>query len=174
MAERFQRWASNPFHPTHRWKEGFETWPDPFEEVCDPVSAAAQEWATRWRDHPGFPDYPCRDKNGQIVLPSSTEQTPDEYLDENTDPAPAPEPMQLPYAGKMNIVAGPFNNDIQATYEKSRRGLRPLVSKPPVPQYEAPTPRAKGYTPTTPPSPPIAPRYFEPDPQHAKYQRGKR
>jgi hypothetical protein len=105
-------------------------------------------------------------------LPADLDQHPADYVEMNAPAAPPPaEPMQLPYSGPMNIVASPINNDIKATYEKSRRGLKRMNVKPPVPEYEPPTPQAKGFTPSTPPSPPIAPRFYEADRNHPKYRR---
>jgi len=54
-------------------------------------------------------------------------------------PAPAPqEPaVRYPFTGPANLVRSPGANGSEtiAAYERSRRGLKPIVSKPPAPPY---------------------------------------
>jgi hypothetical protein len=172
MTTNFSFWTCNPFHPTIKLRETYESWPITSLDPCDEASGFARDYAMKWRDDPDFPDHPCHDRAGSIVLPADLDQHPADYVEMNAPAAPPPaEPMQLPYSGPMNIVASPINNDIKATYEKSRRGLKRMNVKPPVPEYEPPTPQAKGFTPSTPPSPPIAPRFYEADRNHPKYRR---
>ena len=171
MSVKFFVWAIHS-QTGRRIKEACETWPTPF---CEPIDAAAEfarDYAARWSEDPDFPNYPCRDKNGQIVLPAGLDVPPADYIAANTEPAPAPEPaVRYPFSGPANIVRGPATSGgTIAAYEKSRRGLRALVAKPPPAPYEAPTSRVSSHTPSTPPQPPIAPRYYA-NKDHPKYSR---
>jgi len=174
MVARFFCWETDPFHDV-RHKVAYESWPPPFIEPCDAATATAQAWAARWSEDPDFPAHPIRDhdRGGHIVLPASQDQTPGEYLEANTKPEPEPAPAALyPFAGPANIVRTPSTDSRTiAAYERSRRGLKRLNAKPPVPAYEAPTPRIKGHNPTLPRDPDIAPRFYEPDRSHPKYRR---
>lgn len=175
MTTNFSFWTCNPFHPTVRYKEMYESWPITTQEPCDEASGFARDYAMRWRDDPDFPVHPFRDKAGNIILPISLEMTPADYVDAHEAPAPAPEPRPvLPMAGKLNIVnaTGAAPPGMIATYEASRRGLRIAEVRPAPEPYEAPAEPVSGFTPSMAPNDPkIPPRVYEADPQHPKYGR---
>lgn len=175
MIAHFTFWTSNPFHPTVRYKEKFDSWPITTQDPCDEVSGFARDWAMRWREDPDFPDHPFRDKTGNVVLPSSLDMTPADYVDANEPPARAPEPRPvMPMAGPMNIVRAPgaAPTGMQAAYEASRRDLKRLDATPPAPAYEPPADEVSGFTPPfIPNDPAIPPRIYEADPDHPKYGR---
>jgi hypothetical protein len=172
MSINFYVWEEH-WQTGRRHRVSLESWPGPYQEAADEVTAFAVEYVLRWKDDPDFPDHPCRDKDGNIVLPKTLDVHPFDYVESNMTAAPpAAEPPLLPFSGPMTIVASPINNDIKATYERSRRGLgRTIQIKPAPAPYEPPTSPVSSHTPSTPPSPPIAPRFFEADRQHPKYGR---
>jgi hypothetical protein len=143
-------------------------------EPRDEASGFARDWAMRWCDSPDFPDHPFRDKGGHIILPDSLEMSPEAYVDAH-EPPPAPhEPAaRYPFSGPANIVRGPAtSSETIAFYERSRRGLKRLNVKPPPEPYVAPTPAAKGHTPSfTPNDPKIPPRVYSRDKFDPKYRK---
>lgn len=175
MVERFAFWTTNPFHPTVRLKETYESWPMTLNDPVDETSGFARDWAMRWRDDEFFPPHPLRNaKNGQMILPDSLDQSPLEYLEANEPPAVKQEPdVTYPFSGPTTLVRGPGANSGStiAAYERSRRGLKRLESKPPVPPYEAPMPAAKGHNPTRAPDPKIPVRVYSRDKFDPKYQK---
>jgi hypothetical protein len=172
MSINFYVWEDH-WQTGRRHKVSVASWPGPSQDAADEVTKFAIEYYARWHADPHMPDHPVRDKDGKIILPASLDTSPLEYL-EASEPAAQPrEPAPvLPYAGPMVINASPVNSDVRAVYERSRRGLgKSILVKPPVPPHETPTPQAKGFTPSTPAAPPIAPRWFEPDKNHPKYSK---
>lgn len=159
-----------------RIKSARASWPTPFEEAADAATETARAYAERWRDDLDFPDHPCRDKHGHIVLPASLDMPPAKYIEANAPPEPPAEaPFRLPMSGPMHIVDNASNAmGAKAVYEKSRRGLGKSITVKSAPTpYEAPTPAPSSYTPefTGAPGPAIAPRFYERDPNHPKYKR---
>src|SRR6266545_2186975 len=104
MSINFYVWDEH-WQTGRRHKVSVESWPGPFADPYDKETEFARDYAARWSENEFFPDHPCRDKDGKIVLPESLDQSPEAYVEANAPLSPPrPEPMQLPYAGKMNIV----------------------------------------------------------------------
>ncbi|PDT69222.1 hypothetical protein CO683_14760 [Bradyrhizobium ottawaense] len=176
MVAAFSFWTCNPLHPTIKFKEAYESWPITMQEPCDEASGFARDYAMRWRDNdPNFPVHPFRDKAGNILLPSSIDMTPEEYVAANEPPAPPAEPPPLlPHGGPINFVGtvGSTPPGMKAAYEASRRYLKPAKVRAAPEPYEAPTEPVSGFTPSMAPNDPeIPPRVYEADPQHPKYGR---
>lgn len=171
---KFMVWETH-WQTDRRHKVSLQSWPSPFEEAADDATEFARVYTERWRDDPDFPDHPCRDKDGHIVLPASLDTPPVEYLEANAPPGPPPEPaVRYPFSGPANILRTASTDPRTiAAYELSRRNLKPLVAQPAPAPYEAPTSPASSHTPsfTGSPAPDIAPRYYSRDKHDPKFRR---
>jgi hypothetical protein len=80
MSINFYVWEEH-WQTGRRHRVSLESWPGPYQEAADEVTAFAVEYVLRWKDDPDFPDHPCRDKDGNIVLPKTLDVHPFDYVE---------------------------------------------------------------------------------------------